>query len=55
MRCLIFLYSTNPELIKPYRDVLSKVIENDVSQPSKYNLSESLVADMREFIVKLFQ
>jgi hypothetical protein len=53
-KCIIFLFSVNPQLILPYREGLVKLLENDFSNPKKYGLSEQLMANLREFSGKLF-
>lgn len=55
LKCLIFLYTKNPDLIRPYREALAKIIENDLTNLEKYGITEPLLTNLREFSVKLQQ
>lgn len=55
LKCFIFLYTKNPDLVLPYRESLIKIIESDLTNTEKYGLSEPLLSNLREFLVKLQQ
>lgn len=48
------MFRTNAGLITPYRDQISKIMENDFSSTKKYNLTEELQVALKEFFGQLY-
>lgn len=46
LKALLFLANNNPQVLATHRQAIIVLLENDLSQPKKYNLEEPLIGQL---------
>lgn len=53
LKAILFLAANNPQVLAPHRDLIVKILENDLSQPKKYHLEEPLIGQLGDLLAKI--